>query len=186
MNPSNISSTSSIHPTSQSLRYTPEQTGGSPVQKFGIAQVGQSVQEFKSVKEFKQQMKHISLSDLSEIKIGWVIYNKREDLTGIAFRTNTDSKKDQRGDRIVGVTKTLNDFLVKHVVLKSNVEMISKRLMLAARKVDSPISLFSHAGDKKRCKSAIGNMGHQKFVSSELTDNDVATIVHMAIASEAG
>ncbi|MEN3262074.1 hypothetical protein AAH678_25790 [Sodalis endosymbiont of Spalangia cameroni] len=182
MNPSNISSTSSIHPASQSLRSPSEQTGGPSVQTVGIAQVGQSVQEFKSEKEFNKQMQHISLSDISEIKIGGVTYKKTEKFNAIAFRADTDSKKDQSGSRIDGVTNKLNDILNKQIVLKSNVEMLSKRLMLAARKVNSPMSLFSQGGVKKRCESAIGNMGHQKLVSSELTDKDVAMIVEMAIA----
>ncbi|WP_187202749.1 hypothetical protein [Sodalis-like endosymbiont of Proechinophthirus fluctus] len=54
--------------------------------------------------------------------------------------------------------------------------------MFAARSVDSTMSLFFHAKDKKLCKSVIGNMGYQKLVSSEHTDDDVVTIVHMTIA----
>ncbi|WP_125933191.1 hypothetical protein [Candidatus Sodalis sp. SoCistrobi] len=182
MNPSNISSRPSIPTESQSLRYAPEQTAGPSSQTVGIAQVRQSLQEFTSIKAFEQQKKHISLSDISDIKIGGITYKKIEGHEGVAFRADTDSKKDQNGTRITGITNTLNGILVKEAVLKSNVELISKRLMHAARKVDSPMSLFSRRGDDKLCKSALANMGHRGLVSGNFTDQDIATVARMAIA----
>ncbi|MBT9431455.1 hypothetical protein JZM24_03490 [Candidatus Sodalis endolongispinus] len=76
MNPSNISSVPSIQPASQSLRYAPEQIAGPSSQNVAIKQVSQSPLKFTSLKALKQQIKQISLSDISDIKIGEFTYKK--------------------------------------------------------------------------------------------------------------